>query len=71
MQSRWFGECNVQDAGPAQRMKVMDSFVGFAEITGAIIAAFGLALGLEWVGLYGLTSMVAARRQQPRDSQRS
>jgi len=49
----------------------MDSFVGFAEITGAIIAAFGLALGLEWVGLYGLTSMVAARRQQPRDSQRS
>jgi len=49
----------------------MDGFVGFAEIAGAIIAAFGLALGLEWVGLYGLTSLVAARRQQGRDSQRS
>ena len=45
----------------------MDSFVGFAEIAGAIIAALGLALGLEWVGLYGLTSIMPARRDQPRD----
>jgi len=58
-------------AGPAQRMAAMDSFVGFAEIAGAIIAAFGLALGLEWVGLYGLTSLVSARGQQPRDGHRS
>lgn len=41
----------------------MGNFIGFAEIAGAIIAAFGLALGLEWVGLYGLTSMVPARHQ--------
>lgn len=45
------------------RKKVMGNFIGFAEIAGAIIAAFGLALGLEWVGLYGLTSMVPARHQ--------
>lgn len=43
----------------------MGNFIGFAEIAGAIIAAFGLALGLEWVGLYGLTSMVPGRRNQP------
>lgn len=40
----------------------MDSFIGFAEVAGAIIAALGLALGLEWVGLYGLTSVMPARR---------
>jgi len=43
----------------------MGNFIGFAEIAGAIIAAFGLALGLEWVGLYGLTSMVPGRRNHP------
>jgi hypothetical protein len=42
----------------------MDTFLGFAEIAGAIIAALGLALGLEWVGLYGLTSMMPSRREQ-------
>ncbi len=47
----------------------MDSFIGFAEVAGAFIAALGLALGLEWVGLYGLTSMIPARRTQPRDGQ--
>jgi hypothetical protein len=40
----------------------MNSFIGFAEVTGAIIAALGLALGLEWVSLYGLTSMMPMRR---------
>ena len=45
----------------------MDSFIGFAEITGIIIAALGLALGLEWVGLYGLTSLMPIRRNQHRD----
>lgn len=43
----------------------MSSFIEFAEVAGAIIAAFGLALGLEWVGLYGLTSMMPGRRNEP------
>jgi len=45
----------------------MDSFIGFAEITGAILAALGLALGLQWIGLYGLTSMLPGRQNHPRD----
>jgi len=45
-----------------KRITAMDSFIGFAEIAGAIIAALGLALGLEWVGLYRLTSVMPARR---------
>jgi hypothetical protein len=40
----------------------MDSVVGYVEVVGAIIAAFGLALGLEWVGLYGLTSLMPEQR---------
>ncbi len=47
----------------------MDNFIGFAEIAGAIIAALGLALGLEWVGLYGLTSMMPARQAERRENQ--
>lgn len=47
----------------------MDSFIGFAEVAGAIIAALGLALGLEWVGLYGLTSLMPVRRNHQRDGQ--
>ena len=47
----------------------MDSFIGFAEVAGAIIAALGLALGLEWVGLYGLTSLMPVRRNRQRDGQ--
>jgi len=46
----------------------MENFIGFAEIAGTIIAALGLALGLEWVGLYGLTSMMPARQSERRDS---
>jgi hypothetical protein len=45
----------------------MENFIGFAEVLGAIIAALGLALGLEWVGLYGLTSLMPARRAERRD----
>jgi hypothetical protein len=45
----------------------MENFIGFAEVLGAIIAALGLALGLEWVGLYGLTSLMPARRTERRD----
>jgi hypothetical protein len=44
----------------------MGSFIEFAEIAGVIIAAFGLALGLEWVGLYSLTRMVPVRRSEPK-----
>jgi hypothetical protein len=40
----------------------MSSFLGFAEVTGAILAALGLALALEWIGLYGLTSLMPPRR---------
>jgi len=40
----------------------MGNFIEFAEVAGAVIAAFGLALGLEWIGLYGLTSLVPGRR---------
>jgi hypothetical protein len=63
----WLHCCTVQ-AQP-KRMTAMDSFIGFAEVAGAIIAALGLALGLEWVGLYGLTSLMPIRRDHPRDTQ--
>jgi hypothetical protein len=49
----------------------MDSFIGFAEVAGAIIAALGLALGLEWVGLYGLTSLMPVRRDHSRNGHHS
>jgi hypothetical protein len=45
----------------------MDNFIGFAEIAGVFIAALGLALGLEWVGLYGLTSLMPARQTERKD----
>jgi hypothetical protein len=47
----------------------MENFIGFAEVAGTIIAALGLALGLEWVGLYGLTSMMPARPAERRQNQ--
>jgi len=43
----------------------MDSFLGYVEVVGAILAAFGLAIGLEWIGLYGLTSLMPNRRNHP------
>ena len=51
------GKAPAQDKDTA-----MGNFIEFAELAGAVIAAFGLALGLEWVGLYGLTSMMPGRR---------
>ncbi|HTW25167.1 MAG TPA: hypothetical protein VMD78_16315 [Candidatus Baltobacteraceae bacterium] len=39
----------------------MESVIGFAEVTGAILAALGLALGLEWVTLSGLFRLMPAR----------
>jgi hypothetical protein len=47
----------------------MDSFIGFAEVAGAMIAALGLALGLEWVALYGLTTLMPVRRGPSRTTQ--
>jgi hypothetical protein len=47
----------------------MENFIEFMEVAGAIIAALGLALGLEWVGLYGLTSMMPARQVARRQDQ--
>jgi hypothetical protein len=40
----------------------MDSFIGFAEVTGAILGALGLALGLEWATLNGLFRLMPGRR---------
>jgi hypothetical protein len=69
--SRLFGHASalLRVAGPARRKTAMDSFIGFAEVAGAIIAALGLALGLEWVGLYGLTSLMPVRRNHHHDGQ--
>jgi len=52
---------------PARRKAAMNNFIAFAEVAGAIIAALGLALGLEWVGLYGLTSLMPVRRDHSHD----
>lgn len=59
--------CAVQ-AQP-NRKAAMDSFIGFAEVAAAFIAALGLALGLEWASLYGLTSLMPGRRERPRERQ--
>ncbi|HTZ99138.1 MAG TPA: hypothetical protein VMB02_02330 [Candidatus Aquilonibacter sp.] len=45
----------------------MDSFIGFAEVTAAILGALGLALGLEWVTLTGLFRLMPARVRKPKD----
>lgn len=42
----------------------MDNFIGFAEITSAIIAAMGLAMCLEWFALNGLMRLMPSRREQ-------
>ena len=39
----------------------MENFIAFAEITSAIIAAIGLALGLEWLSLNWLMRMMPQR----------
>jgi hypothetical protein len=36
----------------------MDSFIAFAEVVGAIIAAMGLAMWLEWLTLNGLLHLM-------------
>jgi hypothetical protein len=49
----------------------MNSFISFAEVTGAILAALALALGLQWIGLYGLTSLMPTRRGPDRPSEQN
>ena len=39
----------------------MDSFITFAEVAGAIIAAMGLAMWLEWMTLNGLMHLMSGR----------
>ena len=43
----------------------MDGFIAFSEVTGAILAALGLALALEWYGLNGLMRLMPATRRNP------
>ena len=48
----------------------MIGFISFVEITGAILAAFALAVGLEWIGLHGLMRAMPARRDEQSSAQR-
>lgn len=48
----------------------MVSFAAFAGISGAIIAAVGLALGLEWFGVNGLLRLMPAPKQVAPPSER-
>ena len=41
----------------------MDSILQLATVAGAIIAAIGLALGLEWLGLNTLMHLMPAGRR--------
>ncbi|MGD0958048.1 MAG: hypothetical protein ABR953_14645 [Candidatus Acidiferrales bacterium] len=45
----------------------MDGFIGFAEVTGAILAALGLALGLEYAALNGLVRLMPARARKDKE----
>jgi hypothetical protein len=48
----------------------MIGFISFAEITGAILAAFALAVGLEWIGLHGLMRAMPTRRNEQGNARR-
>jgi len=48
----------------------MVSFAAFAEISGAIIAAVGLALALEWFGVNGLLRLMPAPKRVVSSDQR-
>jgi hypothetical protein len=69
MYAVWRAECIAAWRRPSSKDTAMENFIGFVEVAGAIIAALGLALGLEWVGLYGLTSMMPARQIERRQNQ--
>lgn len=42
----------------------MDNLIGFAEVTGAILGALGLALGLEWATLNGFFRLMPTRQKK-------
>jgi hypothetical protein len=42
----------------------METFTGFAEVTGAVLGALGLALGLEWITLSGLFGLMPTRERK-------
>lgn len=46
-----------------EKEKAMDSFLQLATVAGAIVAAIGLALGLEWLGLNTLMHLMPAARR--------
>ena len=47
----------------------MENFIAFAEVMGAIIAAMGLAMWLEWLTLNGLLHLMPGQRH-PRQETR-
>ncbi len=49
----------------------MDNFIAFAEVAGAIIAAMGLAMWLEWLTLNGLMRLMPPRRDPHQTPPRS
>jgi len=46
----------------ARAEAAMENFITFAEITSAIIAAIGLALGLEWLSLHWFMRVMPQRQ---------
>ncbi|MFY9689728.1 MAG: hypothetical protein WA369_02470 [Candidatus Acidiferrales bacterium] len=46
----------------------MESLIEFAEVTGAVIGALGLALGLEWATLNGLFRLMPGRMKKDGES---
>ena len=65
------GAAEAGKAPSGTKDTAMGNFIGFAEVAGAVIAAFGLALMLEWVSLYGLTSIMPGRQDQARNGAKS
>jgi hypothetical protein len=66
---RCFALCVERPAKPATQARTREAamigFIAFAEITGAVLAAFALAVGLEWIGLRGLIRLMPVRRDPP------
>jgi hypothetical protein len=41
----------------------MNGFIAFAEVTGAVLAALGMALGLEYAALNGLIRLMPRKKE--------
>jgi hypothetical protein len=48
----------------------METMIGFAEVTGAILGALGLALALEWATLSGLFRLMPVQQSKEKDGRR-